>query len=268
MEGDGAQKLELFKRPAEKVLRELLSDIRLAGCQHFGFKEYLDPHGNRLFAGHSNGSVSFQLAQIRVGPGKVPVSLVIYIDATYIKKGIPIRPIYCKCHNIAYDIAYDIIISHTTSHTISHTTSHTMLFNSFLCFSPSVGYLNNDRTVMSKAFAWRPLALLPILKASACAETDKDWLVHRRLDLYHRSMDHVIADLNELCSKDIYLRFADDRIRLSRAFFMFLYWTAQRWQLQPCVIPDNVLFAPAPTRSWTEQTKLTLIASHKMSRQL
>ena len=54
-----------------------------------------------------------------------------------------------------------------------------------------MGCLNNDRTVMSKAFAWRPLALLPILKASACRETDKDWLVNRRLDLYHRSMDHV-----------------------------------------------------------------------------
>ena len=75
---------------------------------------------------------------------------------------------------------------------------------------------------MSKAFAWRPLALLPILKASACRETDKDWLVNRRLDLYHRSMDHVIADLNELCSNDIYLRFADNRIRLSRAFFHVL----------------------------------------------
>ena len=74
-EGDGAQKLELFKRPAEKVLRELISDIRLAGCQHFAFKEYLDPHGNRLFAGHSNGSVSFQLAQLRIGEDKFPVSL-------------------------------------------------------------------------------------------------------------------------------------------------------------------------------------------------
>jgi hypothetical protein len=60
-EGDGAQKLELFQRPAEKVLHELPSDIQLAGCQHFGFKEYNpeDPHGNRLFAGHSMRSVSF-----------------------------------------------------------------------------------------------------------------------------------------------------------------------------------------------------------------
>ncbi len=107
----------LFKRPAEKVLRELMSAIRLAGSQHFALKEYLDPHGNKLFAGHANGSVSFQLAQLRIGEGKVPVSLAIYIDATYIKKKIPIRPIYCKSqcyivydivHDIAYDIVYDI----------------------------------------------------------------------------------------------------------------------------------------------------------------
>ncbi len=65
-----------------------------------------------LFAGHSNGSVTFQLAQIRVGADKVPVSLVslvIYIDATYIKRGIPVRPIYCKSCNFVYDIAYDIV---------------------------------------------------------------------------------------------------------------------------------------------------------------
>ena len=66
-EGDGDQVLELFKRPVEKVLRELMADMRLAGCQHFGFQEYKDPRGNRLFAGHSNGSVSFQLAQLKVG---------------------------------------------------------------------------------------------------------------------------------------------------------------------------------------------------------
>ena len=72
---------------------------------------------------------------------------------------------------------------------------------------------------MSTAFAWRPLALLPILKVSAFAETDKDWLADRLLDLYRRSMDHIIADLNELCSKDIHLRFADNLIRLSRAFY-------------------------------------------------
>jgi hypothetical protein len=93
--------------------------------------------------------------------------------------------------------------------------------STYLLFD-TVGCLNNDRAVMSKALVWRPLALLPILKASACSETAKDWLVNRRLDLYHRSMDHVIADLNELCSKDMYIRFADNRIRLSRAFYHVL----------------------------------------------
>ena len=108
-EGDGEQVLELFKRPVEKVLRELMGDMRLAGSQHFGFHEYKDPHGNRLFAGHSNGSVSFQLAQIKVGEGKVPVSIVLYIDGTYLKKGIPIRPIYRKCIYIIPDIIADVI---------------------------------------------------------------------------------------------------------------------------------------------------------------
>ena len=40
----------------------------------------------------------------------------------------------------------------------------------------AVGCRNNDRTVMSKTRAWRPLALLLIRKGSACTETDKDWL--------------------------------------------------------------------------------------------
>ena len=37
-EGDGDQDVRLYKRPAMKVLKELLSDERLAGHQHFGFK--------------------------------------------------------------------------------------------------------------------------------------------------------------------------------------------------------------------------------------
>jgi hypothetical protein len=103
VEGDGEQVLELFRRPAEKVLREHMSDMRLAGSQHFAFHEHKDPRGNRLFAGHSNGSVtsaSFQLAQVRVGEGKASF-----------------RPVYRKCiihciyiiHDIMPDVIADII---------------------------------------------------------------------------------------------------------------------------------------------------------------
>ncbi len=113
--------LELFRRPEEKVLRELMEDMRLAGCQHFGFQEYKDPRGNRLFAGHSNDSVSFQLAQLNVGEGKVPVSIVLYIDCTYLMKGTPIRPVYHKCLYISYKISlYKIsfVISYPISYPI------------------------------------------------------------------------------------------------------------------------------------------------------
>ena len=51
---------------------------------------------DRILGGHANGSISFQLAQMRIGADKVPISIVLYIDATFIKRGIPIRPIYCK----------------------------------------------------------------------------------------------------------------------------------------------------------------------------
>ena len=33
------------------------------------------------------------ISQIQVGEGTVPVSIVLYIDGTYLKKGIPIRPV-------------------------------------------------------------------------------------------------------------------------------------------------------------------------------
>jgi hypothetical protein len=114
-DGDGPQVLELFARPVEKVLRELIGDLRLAGHQHFAFHEYKDPgdlrlaghqhfafheykdpHGNRLFAGDANGSVSFQLAQVKIGNDKVPVFIMLYIGGTFLKKGIPIRPVYSE----------------------------------------------------------------------------------------------------------------------------------------------------------------------------
>ena len=46
----------------------------------------------------------------------------------------------------------------------------------------TVGCLNNNINVISKVFAWRPLALLAIIKASAFSETAKDWLVKRQAE--------------------------------------------------------------------------------------
>ncbi len=102
--------------------------------------------------------------------------------------------LYCiRYRRFRYDIVYDIVYD------MGFETSHTM---SYIICDVKVRYR--------------------IRYASACRITDKDWLLNRRLDLYHRSMDHVIADLNDLCLRDIYLRYADNRIRLSRAFYHVL----------------------------------------------
>ena len=104
-EGDGNQPVQLYKRPGMTVLRELLADKKATGLQHFAFKEYRNARGDCILACDANGSLTFQLAQIDVGPGKVPISIVLYIDGTFIKRGIPIRPIYCKfitCYMTCY----------------------------------------------------------------------------------------------------------------------------------------------------------------------
>lgn len=55
--------------------------------QHFSFHQYKDPSENRIFTGDANGSVLFQLAQMRIGQNKVPVSIVLYLDSTFLRKG-------------------------------------------------------------------------------------------------------------------------------------------------------------------------------------
>ncbi len=40
-------------------------------------------------------------------------------------------------------------------------------------------------------------------------------------------MDHVIGDINRLCATDIYLRFADEKVRCSRFFYHLLVMDGQ-----------------------------------------
>lgn len=77
------------------VLLELLTDERLKGCQLYAFKEYKN----------ANGTASLELMQMVLSflklpsaacPGKVPIAIMLYIDATFIKRGISIRPICRK----------------------------------------------------------------------------------------------------------------------------------------------------------------------------
>jgi hypothetical protein len=90
---DGDQDLTFWLRSLEDVVREIIGDERMDGHQEFKFEISRTQDGERQF-GASNGAVSFQLAQVRCGPECVPVSLVIYIDGSFIKHGIPVKPIY------------------------------------------------------------------------------------------------------------------------------------------------------------------------------
>jgi hypothetical protein len=72
---------------------------------------------------------------------------------------------------------------------------------------------------MSRPFAWRVLGILPILKASAYTNTDKDWQRQRRLNMFHRATDPVIAEINNLCKPPRYYRWADKMVRLGLALW-------------------------------------------------
>ena len=85
---------------------------------------------------------------------------------------------------------------------------------------------------MSRPYAWRPLGLLPILKASVLTNNNAAWQRNRRLDLHHRCRDPVVAEINELCSQDKYFRFADRKVRVDRCFWRLLSMVAWR-SLQP-----------------------------------
>ena len=58
---------------------------------------------------------------------------------------------------------------------------HNNVINAYSISFMAVGSLNNDRTVMSRPFAWRPLACLPILKTSAFTNTSSAWQVHNNI---------------------------------------------------------------------------------------
>jgi hypothetical protein len=96
--------------------------------------------------------------------------------------------------------------------------------HSNIATSVSVGSLNNDRTVMSSTYAWRPLACLPFQKTSAFSNVNKDWQAQRRLvsALYHNATAHIVADVNELCLTDRHYCFADKIVQCCRGFWHFL----------------------------------------------
>jgi hypothetical protein len=91
---DGDQDLTFWLRSLEEVLKEVLGDERMSGHQHYSFEMSETDEGLRELV---------QIAQIRCGEECVPVSLVIYIDGSFIKYGIPVKPIYGNMLCVFYE---------------------------------------------------------------------------------------------------------------------------------------------------------------------
>jgi hypothetical protein len=129
---DGDQDLNFWTRELEDVVREIMEDPVFKGNQNFHFELDLDEAGKRLFGGEANAGVAFQIGQLRyipvcyryipvhtltycvildctdlylylcfrVGEGTVPLAIVLYIDGSFVKHKIPVKPIYVSVRNL------------------------------------------------------------------------------------------------------------------------------------------------------------------------
>ncbi len=98
---------------------------------------------------------------------------------------------------------------------------------------------------------------------------DGDWLQHRHYELYHWCIEHIIQDINELCSRDIYIHFADDEVWCSRAFYQLpVMDDAKMASALLCdVTVDQCPVCTCPL-SWIEVTSLTSITTHNFWKML
>ena len=82
-EGNCEQDVRFLKQSVETVLQELLADKLLAGCQHLPSRSKITLVGTLFWAlmpmVSSLSSWPGRLALTKVGQGKVPISLVLYI---------------------------------------------------------------------------------------------------------------------------------------------------------------------------------------------
>ena len=108
-EGDGDEQLVFLLLDLGSVVQDLLCDERLEGHQYFQFKEYFDSRGVRVCS-EGNGSLTFQAAAAKIGPDKAALSLVLYLDGTYVLSNVDVRVLYCKKYFSSGQISLKFLI--------------------------------------------------------------------------------------------------------------------------------------------------------------
>ena len=124
---------------------------------------------------------------------------------------------------------------------------------------------------MARPYAWRPLACLPILKGRSFTNTDVEWQRRRRLSVYHSAMEHIVDDVNEICSTDRHYRFADKVVRCGRGFWHFLSIDANDktpalWR-RLVSRTASVFDQPAPNPLYRVNVDRCVKASHPLAQQ-
>ncbi len=87
--------VEFWRRRARDVLISLVGDTRMEGHFAYKFKMEFDANGNRLFR-ESFGALNFEKHAARIGPGVVPIGIVLYVDGTSMFTNVSARPVYGK----------------------------------------------------------------------------------------------------------------------------------------------------------------------------
>ena len=95
-DGDGLQDLKLYLLDCKQVASEMFGDPKFKGHFTFKFTPTCDDEGRRTF-GSAMGGVWAQFHARAVVDGvEVILVLAIYIDASYVKINLTVKPIYCK----------------------------------------------------------------------------------------------------------------------------------------------------------------------------
>jgi len=95
-ECDGSQDLKMYTLECKKVASELFSDPKFKGHFTLKFTPTVDGEGHRTF-GSAMGGVWAQFHARAVVDGvEVILVLAIYIDASYVKVHLTVKPVYCK----------------------------------------------------------------------------------------------------------------------------------------------------------------------------
>ena len=94
-EGDGNQDLKMYILECKQVASDLFGDPLFKGHMTFNFVPTFDDEGRRTF-GSAMGGVWAQFhARAVVDCVEVLLVLAIYIDASYVKVNLTVKPIYC-----------------------------------------------------------------------------------------------------------------------------------------------------------------------------